>query len=110
MLAIETIEFKLKSLSDLKQSADSTSLSGRSLGLATAFPQSQKTLAAFLSGDRCLGHPKVKWFALERSPNVSHLTTIAQLTRIPARYPATGFKGPSRRSARQVLKFLTEDD
>jgi hypothetical protein len=32
--------------------------------------QLQKTLAAFPSGDCCLGHPKVKWFAFERSPNV----------------------------------------
>jgi len=28
----------------------------------------------------------VKWFALERSPNVSHRTTITQVTRIPAGY------------------------
>jgi hypothetical protein len=42
------------------------------LNLLTAFPQPEKTRAAFLSGDCCSGNPKVKWFALERSPNVSH--------------------------------------
>jgi hypothetical protein len=51
-----------------------------------SLPQPQKTLAAFRSDDCCLGHPKVKWFALERSPNVSHATTIAQSTRITAGY------------------------
>ena len=35
-------------------------------------PQPQKTLAAFQSGDCCLGHPKMKLFASERSPNLSH--------------------------------------
>ena len=35
-------------------------------------PQPKETFAAFPSGDCCLGHPKVKLFALERSPNVSH--------------------------------------
>jgi hypothetical protein len=29
--------------------------------------------AAFISGHCSPGSPKVKWFALERSPNVSHL-------------------------------------
>jgi len=42
------------------------------LNLVTAFPQPEKTRAAFLSGDCCSGNPKVKWFALKRSPNVSH--------------------------------------
>jgi len=43
-------------------------------------PQPKETFAAFPSGDRCLGHPKVKLFALERSPNVPHATNIAQFT------------------------------
>jgi hypothetical protein len=50
------------------------------------FPQPKKTFAAFPSGDRCLGHPKVKLFALERSPNVSHATNIAQSTQTHAGY------------------------
>jgi hypothetical protein len=40
--------------------------------LMTAFPQPEKMPPTFLSGDCCRGNPKVKWFALERSPNVSH--------------------------------------
>jgi hypothetical protein len=35
-------------------------------------PQAKETLAAFHSGDCCLGHPKMKLFASERSPNLSH--------------------------------------
>jgi hypothetical protein len=34
--------------------------------------QRPKTLAALLSGDCCLAGPKLKWFALERSPNIPH--------------------------------------
>jgi hypothetical protein len=67
-------------LSNPQTSTDPTTLFGQWL----AFPQPQKTLAAFFFGDCCLGHPKVKWFALERSPNVSHPTTVAHFTRIPA--------------------------
>src|SRR5438552_16868315 len=44
MLAIETFEFKLKSLSNFRLSADSTTLCGHSLGLATAFLSPRKRL------------------------------------------------------------------
>jgi hypothetical protein len=54
-------------------------------------PQPQKMLAAFPSGDCCLGQPKVKLFAFERSSNVSHPNTIVLFTRIPADISATGF-------------------
>ena len=60
------------SLGNAQTSADPTALFGQSFNLVTALPQPQKTLAAFLSRDCCSGNPKVKWFALERSPNVSH--------------------------------------
>ena len=43
-------------------------------------PQPKETFAAFPSDDRYLGHPKMKLFALERSPNVPHATNIAQFT------------------------------
>jgi hypothetical protein len=49
-------------------------------------PQPKETFAAFPSGDRCLGHPKVKLFAFERSPNVPHATNIAQFTQTHAKY------------------------
>jgi hypothetical protein len=49
-------------------------------------PQPKETFAALPSGDRCLGHPKVKLFALERSPNVPHATNIAQFTQTHAEY------------------------
>ena len=49
-------------------------------------PQPQKTLTTFPSGHCCFGHPKVKLFALERSSNVPHTTTIAQSTEIPVGY------------------------
>jgi len=60
------------SLGNPQTSADPTAVFGEWFGLLTAFPQPEKTPAAFLSGDCCSGNPKVKWFALERSPNVSH--------------------------------------
>jgi hypothetical protein len=48
-------------------------LSGQSpLGREGPPSTATKTLAAFHSSDCCLGHPKVKLFASERSPNVSH--------------------------------------
>ncbi len=59
-------------------------------------PQPQKTLAAFPSSDCCLGHPKVKLFALECSPNVPHATTIARFTRIPAGYFCDGLNSYMR--------------
>jgi hypothetical protein len=49
-------------------------------------PQPQKTLTTFPSGHCGLGHPKVKLFALEGSPNVPHATNIAQFAQIPAKY------------------------
>jgi hypothetical protein len=49
-------------------------------------PQPEKTLTTFPSGYCCLGHPKVKVFALESSPNVPHATNIAQFTQILAEY------------------------
>jgi hypothetical protein len=93
------------SLSNLQTSADPTTLSGQSFGLLTGFPQLEKTPAASLSGDCCLGYPKVKRFALERSPNVSHQTIIAQSTRITAGYLCDSLDWPS---ARKPLKFLPE--
>jgi hypothetical protein len=49
-------------------------------------PQPKETFAAFPSGDRCLGHPKVKLFAFERSPDVPHAANIAQFTQTHAGY------------------------
>jgi hypothetical protein len=47
-------------------------LFGQPFGLVIVFPEPEKTPPAFLSADCCTGNPKVKWFALGRSPNVSH--------------------------------------
>lgn len=62
------------SFSNPQTSADHTALRGQWFGLVTAFPQPEKTPAAFVSGHCCPGNPKVKWFGLDRSPNVSHPT------------------------------------
>ena len=62
-----------------------------------ALPQPQKTLAAFPSGDCCLGHPKLKLFALERSSNVPHATNIAQFTQTHAGYLCYAFISCVRR-------------
>ena len=53
-------------------STEPTALVGQSFSLVTVFPQPQKTPAAFLSTGCCVRNPEVKWFGLERSPNVSH--------------------------------------
>lgn len=80
MLAIKAFEFKLKPRSATRQtSADTTFVRAVVARRDGPLPQPQNTLAARPSGDCCLGHPKVKWFASERSPNVPHATTIAQL-------------------------------
>jgi len=60
-------------------------------------PQPKETFAALPSGDRCLGHPKVKLFALERSPNVPHATNIAQFTQTHAGYLCYAFISCVRR-------------
>jgi hypothetical protein len=54
-------------------------------------PQPKETFAAFPPGDHCLGHPKVKLFALERSPNIPHVTNIAQFTQTNAGYLCYAF-------------------
>jgi hypothetical protein len=53
-------------------SAGPAAVFGQPFGLMTAFPQLEKTSPAFVSGGCCTANPKVKWSALERSPNVSH--------------------------------------
>jgi hypothetical protein len=68
-----SVEVNLKgSLCNSQRSAGPAALFGQPFGLVTAFRQPEKTPPAFLSGDCCLGKPKVKWFGLERSPNISH--------------------------------------
>ena len=60
------------SSSNPQTSADPTALVGQSVSPLTVFPQPKETSPAFLSADCCVRNPKVKWSALERSPNVSH--------------------------------------
>ena len=81
------LEAKRPSLNNLSDVLTSHLVSGsRSLGLRDSLPQPQKPLAAFVSGDCCLGIPKMKLLALERSSNVPHTTNIAQFTQIPPGY------------------------
>ena len=61
------------SLSNPQTSADPTTLCWPAVQFGDRFSTAGENAAAFVSGHCSPGNPKVKWFALERSLNVSHL-------------------------------------
>ena len=66
--------------------------------------------AAFVSGHCSSGNPKVKWFALERSPNVSHLILSHGSPKSRQDISATCFNRCDRYDFQEVLTFLREGD
>src|SRR6266550_9349434 len=98
------------SFSNPQPSADHTALCGQLFGLVTVFPQPEKTPAAFVSGHCSPGNPKMKWFALERSPNVSHLILSHGSPKSRQDIPGTCFNSRDRYSLREVVTFLREGD
>ena len=89
---------------------DPTTLGGQSIGLLTAFPWPKKTPAACLSGDCWPGNPKMKWFALERSPNVSHPEVSHRLAESRQDIFCDRLLPLSRTERIQLLRFLPESD
>jgi hypothetical protein len=85
-------------------------LVGQSFSLVTAFPQPEKTPAAFLSTDCCIRNPKVKWFGLERSPNVSHPILSPGLLQFRQDIFAICFKRRDQYDSQEVVTFLREGD
>ena len=73
-------------LTIFKPSADSYRLGRPVVQSRGRLSTAGKTPPAFLSGDCCCGKPKVKWFALERSPNVSYPIVSHGFSQIPAGY------------------------
>lgn len=66
--------------------------------------------AAFVSGHCSSGNPKVKWFALERSPNVSHLILSHGSPKSRQDISVTCFNRGDRDGLQEVVTFLREGD
>src|SRR4030095_1495288 len=91
------------SLSNPQTSADPTTLCGQRFGLVIAFPPPENTPAAFVSAHCSPGNPKVKWSALERSPNVSHLILSHGSPKFRKDISATCFNRRDRYGLQEVV-------
>ena len=98
------------SLATLKRQRILLPCAGQRFGLVIAFPPPENTPAAFVSGHCSPGNPKVKWFALERSPNVSHLILSHGSPKSRQDISATCFNRRDRYGLQEVVTFLREGD